>query len=92
MSHLLQEFWPERWEAKPAEGGMQEGSSSASAGLDPAPTPTGHASNPSKTYLPFSDGKCLTHHGVGSGNLALAPNKLCLIHGGWKSLRKYMAA
>ncbi|KAL4429336.1 hypothetical protein ABPG77_005110 [Micractinium sp. CCAP 211/92] len=51
-----EDFWPERWEAKPAEAGVQEGAGGASAGLGPAPTPTGHASNPSKTYLPFSDG------------------------------------
>ncbi|KAL4458668.1 hypothetical protein ABPG75_013533 [Micractinium tetrahymenae] len=51
-----EDFWPERWEAKAGGNRKEEGAGAAGDGLGPAPTPMGHASNPSKSFLPFSDG------------------------------------
>lgn len=75
-----QEFWPERWEATPTEAGKQEGAGGADAGLGPAPTPTGHASNPAKTFLPFSDGETPE---TAASRWVAAPQQLhefCLTH------------
>lgn len=69
------DFWPERWALEGQQVALPEAMAAAvadpAAVKSPAPTAVGHAANPGKTFIPFSDGEG-SHERPGLGTVAAA--------------------